>query len=198
MLCACTGTHVPVQEDTSIILLWEINTGGFCTCHDSEAHFSFKFPFGMEFQDSQEKVVRIRIKQSIWDCRAGIDSGLARKKIYIFGRSSVGETVSWEWMCLSTGVVQTWKYFTEILSTFIPASALSYQSERGDWQEQGKQQVHRQLPWLQRGRAPQHPSPALSCRQLHRKQWAADAPPKPSLFKAWLIGKLALLHRDIP
>lgn len=34
----------------------------------------------MEFQDSQEKVVRIRIKQSIWDCRAGIDSGLARKK----------------------------------------------------------------------------------------------------------------------
>lgn len=34
----------------------------------------------MEFQDSQEKVVRIRIKQSIWDCRAGIDSGLARQK----------------------------------------------------------------------------------------------------------------------
>lgn len=93
-------THVPVQENTSIILLWEISTDSFCTCHGSEAHLSFKFPFGMQFQDSQERVVRIRIKQSIWNCRAGIDMGLARKKPTFFCRSVVGEVVSWEWICV--------------------------------------------------------------------------------------------------
>lgn len=44
-------------------------------------------------------------------------------------------------------------------------------------------------------------SPALWSRQLHRKQWATNAVrplPKSSTFKAWLIGKVSLLHRDIP
>lgn len=116
-----------MQEDTSIILLWEINTDGFCT--GSEAHLSFKFPFGMEFQDSQEKVVRIRIKQSIWDCRAGIDSGLARKKSTFFGRSSVGEIVSWEWICV---FLQEWykpgstsyKYFPHLFQPLLSLTSL--------------------------------------------------------------------------
>lgn len=53
-----------------------------------------------------------------------------------------------------------------------------------------------------RGRPPRESaSPALWSRQLHRKQWATNAVrplPKSSTFKAWLIGKVSLLHRDIP
>lgn len=185
--CACARRYQHYSPDS------------FCTCHGSEAHFSFKFPFGMEFQDSQKKVVRIRIKQSIWDYRAGIDSGLARKKIYFF---FVG--VLWVRLSAENESASFYRSGTNLegahtKASHIDSSLCSLLSMRSGWQEQGNQQVHRQLPWLQRGRAPREPaSPALLCRHLHRKQGAPHAPPKPFTSKAWLIGKVSLLYSYIP
>lgn len=92
-----TCMHMTVRKISALFSRYEITDDNFYTCQGvgAQLKFYFSFPFGMESQDFQEKVVRIRIKQSILVCREGIESGLRRPAC--FCRTSVGEAVSWEW-----------------------------------------------------------------------------------------------------
>lgn len=89
--------HDCVRKLSALFSRYEITDDNFSACQGVGAQLKFYFSFllGMESQDFQKKVVRIKIKQSILVCRAGIDRGLRRPAC--FCRTSVGEAVSWEW-----------------------------------------------------------------------------------------------------
>lgn len=71
VLSACM--HMTVRKISALFSRYEITDDNFYTCQGvgAQLKFYFSFPFGMESQDFQEKVVRIRIKQSILVCRGG-------------------------------------------------------------------------------------------------------------------------------
>lgn len=139
--------------------------------------------------------MRIKIKQRIWHCRAGIDSGLGRQDLHVFvgvlwvRLSAENEAGSFQKSCTNLEVIHT-TCFPQIFHPLFSLTGL-----RGVKEEGGNWQIHWQLPWLQGGVSS---TCSLPSRDLHRKHGATNGVrpvQRSAAFKTRVLGKLSLFHR---
>lgn len=183
------------QEDISTIFHVRINWWQFLYLAwlRGSSQFYVFFAFGMESQHFQEKVVRIRIKQSIWHCRAGIDSGLGRQDLHVF--VGVGEVVSWQWSWVLQ--VECHKQHGRrsycLLPTDIPTHTLLFSPSTQVWPRSSKKNttymLQRTLPG--ESAAPAH-SPLQNCIRSNKLSMKVDYP------KNLPASKVSLFHRHLP
>lgn len=145
----------------------------------------------MESQHFQEKVVRIRIKQSIWHCRAGIDSGLGRQDLHVFvgvlwvKLSADNEAGSFKWSATNNMDAGRTACFPQI---FQPPRYYSHHPHRCD-HAVARKTAHTQKAFMASEKTPWRVSStcSFSSTKLHKKQYAINEgrlPQKSASFKS--------------